>query len=43
MKELFARRQEIITVDDQPALKGVLPLRARSIQRLELRRDLDSK
>lgn len=31
--------EEILTVDDQPAIKGVLPLRARSIQRLELRRE----
>ncbi|MBL8207064.1 MAG: hypothetical protein JNM09_22715 [Blastocatellia bacterium] len=30
--------QEIITIDDQPAIKGVQPLRARSIQRIELRR-----
>jgi hypothetical protein len=30
--------QEIITIDDQPAVKGVLPLKARGIQRLELRR-----
>lgn len=30
--------QEIITIDDQPAVKGVQPLRARSIQRIELRR-----
>lgn len=30
--------QEIITIDDQPAVKGVQPLKARSIQRIELRR-----
>lgn len=35
--------QEIITIDDQPAVKGVQPLRARSIQRIELRRDLSTK
>lgn len=31
--------QEIITIDDQTAIKGVVPLTARSIQRLELRRE----
>lgn len=30
--------QEIITIDDQPPVKGVQPLRARSIQRLNLQR-----
>lgn len=35
--------QEIITIDDQPAVKGVQPLKARSIQRIELRRDLGLK
>lgn len=30
--------QEIITIDDQPAVKGVQPLKARNIQRIELRR-----
>lgn len=33
-----AMDEEILTVDDQPATTGVLPLRARSLQRLELRR-----
>ena len=31
--------QEIITVDDKPAIKGVQPMRARSIQRIEMRRE----
>jgi hypothetical protein len=30
--------EEILTVDDQPAIKGPLPLKARNVQRLELRR-----
>jgi hypothetical protein len=30
--------EEIFTIDDQPAIKGILPLKARSIQRLTLRR-----
>ena len=30
--------EEIITIDDQPAVKGIQPLKPRSIQRLTLRR-----
>ena len=30
--------EEILVVDDQPAAKGVVPLRPRSLQRIELRR-----
>lgn len=32
--------QEIITIDDKPAIKGVQPLQTRGIQRIELRRDV---
>jgi hypothetical protein len=31
--------EEILTVDDRPAISGVLPLIARSIQRITLHRD----
>jgi hypothetical protein len=35
--------QEIITIDDKPAIKGVQPLKTRGIQRIELRRDVSSQ
>lgn len=33
--------EEILTVDDQPAIKGPLALRARGVQKMELRRVAD--
>jgi len=34
--------EEILTVDDKPAIKGVLPMTAKGIQRLEMRRVPDA-
>jgi hypothetical protein len=34
--------EEILTVDDKPATMGVLPMNAKSIQRLEFRRVTES-
>jgi dipeptidyl aminopeptidase/acylaminoacyl peptidase len=35
--------EEILTVDDKPAVKGVLPMNAKSIQRIELKRVVDKE